>query len=847
MSKLKPPYVESKSPAFYGKNMIIPFKVNRANSIREFESISVLIKTVQTNIIKATITVEVSKYVWYDGENGVYKVNVNLGDFEPVVGQYYKVQLAGVNGDGIGFYSDVTTIKCTAQPGVYIKDRENTTRNTYEYVGVYDQTGAYNDNKLKDPTEKVYYYRFDLYDENGNLAETSGNLLHNGSNDTETDISTDTWITRKALPANAKYSLTYSVETINGLQMTSNAYEVMEIETVAPNIHADLCATMNQEEGYMELSLRGDMSGKYVTGRFVLLRASGEDNFDSWQELTRFSLTQWSTNDIKVICRDFTVQHGVAYQYAIQAYNRNDLYSDRLVNVEGLVSADFEDMFLYDGEKQLKIRFNPKVSSFKSTVLEQKIDTIGGKYPFFFRNGNVEYKEFSISGLLSYVGDNNDMFMGLMSKEPVRERTVPAAAATPNAGMTQLTSDNFYKERQFKLSALEWLNNGKPKLFRSAAEGNYIVRLMNVSLTPTDSLGRMVHTFNATAYEIADYNFTNLSSFGLTPPSYVETRDIMIENWAATQDSQTASLENLNAINAVIANMPPNLTIAYTIMNDSEEKTYTNTRSLGAYNFGGEFLLQSPLLSVRIADDSAVKEWGKTTLQYSFYDEIAIDDFNYVSDIVVYDEVSQFIGTGSDVNIISDRLEKYEIKEKTGQFYTIKVEARNIKNLYLHNGVYYIDETYNSVFDRDTAEITTLYYSVVEKKYIDLFNNTEYDKIDFTFKMNDDTEIDFSTYKYSEQFATRGRYEYLRNVRSVSSMYAGNGVIVDVSYQIREFIYTVEETNNAVKEAKKVWLQCVEAFGEDYVATKDAYEAYYKVLESTLNEVKEMYSVESAL
>jgi hypothetical protein len=86
MSKLKPPYVESKSPAFYGKNMIIPFKVNRANSIREFESISVLIKTVQTNIIKATITVEVSKCVWYDGENGVYKVNVNLGDFEPLVG-----------------------------------------------------------------------------------------------------------------------------------------------------------------------------------------------------------------------------------------------------------------------------------------------------------------------------------------------------------------------------------------------------------------------------------------------------------------------------------------------------------------------------------------------------------------------------------------------------------------------------------------------------------------------------------------------------------------------------------------------------------------------------------------
>jgi hypothetical protein len=40
------------------------------------------------------------------------------------------------------------------------------------------------------------------------------------------------------------------------------------------------------------------------------------------------------------------------------------------------------------------VRFNPKVSSFKETVLEQKQDTIGNKYPFVFRNGNIKYKEF---------------------------------------------------------------------------------------------------------------------------------------------------------------------------------------------------------------------------------------------------------------------------------------------------------------------------------------------------------------------------------------------------------------------------------------------------------------------
>jgi hypothetical protein len=51
------------------------------------------------------------------------------------------------------------------------------------------------------------------------------------------------------------------------------------------------------------------------------------------------------------------------------------------------------------------------VSSFKNTILESKMDTIGGQYPFFFRNGNVKYKEFPISGLISALMDDNGDFM----------------------------------------------------------------------------------------------------------------------------------------------------------------------------------------------------------------------------------------------------------------------------------------------------------------------------------------------------------------------------------------------------------------------------------------------------
>jgi len=59
-------------------------------------------------------------------------------------------------------------------------------------------------------------------------------------------------------------------------------------------------------------------------------------------------------------------------------------------------------MFLSDKDRILKIRFNPKMNSFKNNIPEQKIETIGSKYPFIFKNGNVHYKEFPIGGLLSF-------------------------------------------------------------------------------------------------------------------------------------------------------------------------------------------------------------------------------------------------------------------------------------------------------------------------------------------------------------------------------------------------------------------------------------------------------------
>jgi hypothetical protein len=48
MVKLYPPYIEGTIPAFYGDSITVPFSMNRAISRDEFNSFSLLIKTIQT-------------------------------------------------------------------------------------------------------------------------------------------------------------------------------------------------------------------------------------------------------------------------------------------------------------------------------------------------------------------------------------------------------------------------------------------------------------------------------------------------------------------------------------------------------------------------------------------------------------------------------------------------------------------------------------------------------------------------------------------------------------------------------------------------------------------------------
>lgn len=558
-TKLYPPTISGSLPAFYNDGgtarIAVPFSMNKAVNSSEIKGLSLKIKTVQSNTFICDLqtignvqTMIANKVAIFDWTN----INDNNSNMKKVtIGQFLKVQMAYIDqNNNPGYYSTVGIIKYTAKPQIFIEglgeDPNRIDAFRSSYTGVY-QPG-------EDKSERPYSYKFSLYDQSMNLIESSNWLLHNttinnvASESLSLEATTDTFSFNTSVNPDNTYYLQYSVRTINNLEVNSSLYACLEPSVGVSDLNATLYASNIFEEGYINVQfIPADGLISIDPISIEICRSEKTDNFQTWRTLQRLYFS-----DYEVLknwnFKDFTIEQGVTYKYCFRQYNENNIYSDKVIS--NSVMADFEDMFLWDGEKQLKIRFNPKVSSFKINRLEQKTDTIGNKFPFIFRNGQVEYKEFPISGLISYHLDNNELFIntkedlnillgkyserlgspGIIAEENQEEKSWEITETLDSVGY------NMRAERRFKLKLLDWLGNGQIKLFRSPAEGNYFVRLLNISLTPEDKLSRMLHTFSCTAYEVADFTYNNLLDLGfLTPRDTINTesgiRTINLSDW----------------------------------------------------------------------------------------------------------------------------------------------------------------------------------------------------------------------------------------------------------------------------------------------------------------------------
>lgn len=800
--RLNPPILDGTITAQSSNILKIPFQMNRAVGLADIDGIKISVKTISGSSIDPSNPICEKGSLYYASNSWYGTWNIDPEKFN--VGQYYKVQIAYIQDGIVGNYSSVGVFKYTCLPVVSIASLEPNELNahTYSYTGIYSS---------EDSSEKVYSYQFILKDASGNGVASSGELLHNSVNDTQSSQSSDTWTTRYDLKDNQIYTIQYSVTTINGLTAASMEYKIINNQTVESNIfrYYDFVATNITDSGCVELSIQQkDKSDvRAINGQFILLRASSEDEFNSWYKLTSFVLSSWTGENNGFLCRDYSVAQGVSYVYAIQAYNNNGIYSKREESEKLFV--DFEDMFLGDGERQLRIRFNPKVSSFKNTILENKLDTLGGQFPFFFRNGNVNYKEFSISGLISMLMDDSKEFsLGFETIEKKRLRTPEDAdrAESFAARGYDLVGENFRAERDFKNLVLDWLTNGEPKLFRSPAEGNYIVRLMNTSLSPNDTLGRMIHTFSTTAYEIAEYTFDNLRKYGMLMDEQIETRQLVF-NQAYLNDTINGTVSGLNACLATVTAWP-HIVFKYRLQNDVTEKE-AQIGVTGVYVFDSNVLAENPLYSIR--SDS----WNEAAvLTYASYAAAATNDFSLVHNIKIEDCIDRWIGSGEDEIEAHVDAKRYRIA--IGNIYYLRVEERPIVSVL--RAELNVDNTYR-FYEGDNKRFYPTDELIVEVngEYYDGKTKKKIDKIDYGFDYNYANSVDMGG--QSGAVHTNGRIT-LTNLNNVESLCLGNGVYADIVYQKSTKYYTFEQSGS-ICEYRKAW---------EYSGSTSDYNTYYNAL-----------------
>lgn len=494
-----PPLIANTIPAFASNKVIIPFTQNPAVGKEEYTAFKLRYKEYSDDgdyqILRMTIN---NSGYSYDPNTKNGELTFDFKDNKPKAG-YYKFQLAYMDGDDekgweTSPFSVVSIGRCigTKLPTLELKGLSTSSLNLNPvlYIGEYSTAAI---------SEALYSYQIIVKDEKNKLLQDTGVVIHDIDTDTienvdgvKTRISQFQFKLKYELKTEAIYKISCSIRTVNGYEM-KRTYSVIAAAQLAPSYRGSLKVEQDAEaieNGYIKISIQKP-TGKSYAGKFLLERTS---DLLEWNQLVEFELKSNSKVE-EFIWKDRTVEHGVEYIYALrETYtNTNNItyYSDRIKSDP--VVAKFDDLFLGDADRQLKVKFNPQVSSIKTTLLESKTDTIGGKYPFFFRNNQVRYKEIPISGLISYHMDENEMFM--------KQDFEPSI---------NLTHENFYNERKFKEEVLEWLTNGKPKLFRSPAEGNCVVRLLNTSLSPNTQVGRMLHTFSTTGYEMMDKDLDTL-------------------------------------------------------------------------------------------------------------------------------------------------------------------------------------------------------------------------------------------------------------------------------------------------------------------------------------------------
>lgn len=527
LNNLYPPVIDTYMPAFVisqGDNKNtgacrVYFALSQYNSLEDIKSVWVTVNNQYTNQsvlvhptgLKAFGAPEIDPE--RDGDDKYY-ITLNENDIINgwILNQLYKVQIRfcrvsmpeNITADWVinnsNLFSEWSTVcliqgieKPVLQLNNFIDSSETTIFTNYENVVA--------GRVLFNDEEELESYELKIYkDDNKEMVYESGIVYTNIYNPNEIN-----YLINYGFIEGERYQMEFTYTT-RKLYQETKFFNFMIIAAGEDFLEANISATPDEENGCIIIHVSSDTERFF--GNLTIRRSSSDTNFNIWYDVHTTAITD--EQDLDYTWSDYTVESGIWYKYCVQKRNA---YGDRglIVSIDKPIMITLQDMFLTRGDQQLKIKFNPQVNSFKHTVSEGLTQTLGSKYPFIKRNANVNYREFSISGLISHFCDENELFMS--ENELYRQRKDLYLDYNDKHRINEY--NDFTLERTFREKVQEFLYANNVKLFRSPAEGNILVRLMNISLTPETTLGRMIYSFSGTAYEIDEVNPNNLEKYGI--------------------------------------------------------------------------------------------------------------------------------------------------------------------------------------------------------------------------------------------------------------------------------------------------------------------------------------------
>jgi len=537
LNNLYPPIVDTMMPSFVRTTTAckVYFSLSSYNDSADIQNVQVTVSNQNSSLtaldptqypagVKIT-SLNVDTDIESDDRYYITISPSDLKDGAFEINQYYKVQIRFTGTGAAAFtsstkvaawltnnqayfseWSTVCLIKGIQQPLIYIKgfdsnDTSSSTETVFTVSEVVDVVGSMYYDENEDEDEYLASYEVNIYDSNSRAVYESGIQYSNEYYPNEINHKVKANLTNTT-----EYTLSITYTTNNGYSNTVS-YTFMTVSNGIDALNATISVEADEENGRMIVTVVSTDTTEFLSN-LCIRRTSSESNFTIWEDVYISLINQGSS--LNLTWYDYTVESGVWYRYCAQKINAKGQRGTIITNRHP-VMIYLDDIFLTREGMQIRIKYDPNISSFKTTLSESRTETIGSKYPYIRRNGNVAYRQFPISGLVTAFMDEDGVFI---SKDSTFGDNLEYYEEYNEENLITDYNDFVY-EREFRKQVMDFLYANKATLFRSLSEGNILVRLMDVSFTPNATLGRMLYSFSATAYEIDECSLDNFEKYGI--------------------------------------------------------------------------------------------------------------------------------------------------------------------------------------------------------------------------------------------------------------------------------------------------------------------------------------------